>query len=536
MAYVSVCVLLLYCIYIIMELPGDGCAGGGGGGGGGRNETTCFVLISFHGMVPVIPDDDGGNYHVVAAPFPDGVTTVVSPNNLGYPELVDETHGCETHITTFLRWAWERQTAVGKTPDTLSYEFNDFEKRQMDRLNRQIESKRTQDRVLLLDMEMATHRKSTNDNYGPLYASHTLFDVVKTIKDKAGITWMSHNTGFSPEKRFGSGGACNQCLFYFTDVDYLSDEISNKLVDWKRNMRSGGNPKCKTVNDENVELCRGLSLTFERNVLTIQFDFGRQLSDQWFDVSLTELFGLLKRVISFSLGSLGVEFVSDHMSNCCIADATCSVYSPLTSVSKPRQQLTFLGPKTDSPAAAAAAADGSTRFIISIDAVSSIHPPSYWDAYSQLKKTHQQQLVAAPRRAGSNLHELMVPGSLSSFLPDLRSISTEPVHQYVPKQPVDFGIGWTTGPGGVLVVPRDSSSLDDSCGVEALDSLGNGETFGEVSSPVYSQVFSPDSPPTGGRRCSKKNKNRKTKNRKTKRMKTVRNKRRRKNMSVRHRG
>jgi hypothetical protein len=186
-------------------------------------------------MIPIRLNTDDGKYHVDAADLPEGVSVVVSPNNMGYPELVDNTGG-STYITTFLRWAMRGD----HTPDTLSTEFNTFEKDQMDRLVRRINYERTFDRAAQLDSTpLGLTRKLTYDLHGSLYASHTVFDIVKTIKEAAGITWMTHNT-VSPRKLFMPDGTYNQCLFYFPNLGDQVDGISNKLGDWKTKMGRGG--------------------------------------------------------------------------------------------------------------------------------------------------------------------------------------------------------------------------------------------------------------------------------------------------------
>jgi hypothetical protein len=589
-----VCYYYIGVYIIIMSWPGGG--GGDCAGGGGGNSTTCFAIFSLHGMIPISINTDDGKYHVDAADLPEGVSVVVSPNNMGYPELVDDTGG-STYITTFLRWA-RRGEMRDHTPDTLSTEFNAFEKEQMDRSVRQMKYERTFDRVAQLgSTPLGLTRKLTYDLHGSLYASHTVVDIVKTIKKEAEITWMTHNTGVSPGKLFMPGGTSNQCLFYFPNAD--DDKISNKLFDWKRNMGSRGDATWKSKNTENIELCNMLSLTFEARVLTIQFELGEKENENkiWFVVSFNDLFEQLKRVISFSLGA---DFVREHMSNCCIADSACSVFAvPRSGVpGAPRQEITILGPKTDSPASASA--DGSTTLMIDVHDVGSQHPRSFWEAYHRLAHTYKQQQVTAPCPAGSTLHELVIPQSLTSFLPHLSTsaiihritpilndegnvigmtiiyknpdgLFTEEVVMYEPIQPTvsreSGDLGWSVGKGGELVVVDDASLphhalLDDDdsgfshCAnqddspphLSQLLSPVSSQVFSPLSSPVHMQEFLPGHPPYGGgRRCSKKNKNNnrsmknrnrtmKNRNRTMKKMKTIRNKRKRKNRSVRRRG
>lgn len=566
--------LLLYYYYyigiyiIIMDLPvGSGGGGGGGCAGGGGNPTTCFAIFSLHGMIPLFLKGDG-KYYVDAADFPEGVVDVVSPNNMGYSELVDDTGG-STYISTFLRWVRKRDC---HTPDTLSDELNAFEKEHMERLDRQMKYERSFDRVVRLgNTPLELTRKLTSNIHGSLYASHTVVNIVKTIKDEAEITWRKHNTGVSPGKLFMPDGTYNQCLFYFPNADdRIIDEISNKLIAWKKNMRSSGDPKWKFDNAKSIELCNRLSLTFENSVLTIQFELGGKENDKWFMVSFNDLFEQLKRVISFSLGS---DFVLRHMSNCCIADLACSVFAVPRVPGAPKQEITILGPKTDSPASASAG--GSKTLIIDVRDVGFRHPRSFWVAFDQLTRTHKQQQAAAPRPAGSTLHDLVIPHSLSSFLPHLSTREiihgitpilddtgnvigmtvirkrqdgsfTEEVVMYEPNQPirpVDGGPGWRFGERGELVVVPslldDDDDDDFSHCAKQEDSVPRLSQLSPVPSPEHRPV--PDTPPYGGgRRCSKKKKNKnrsmKNRNRAMKKMKTIRNKRKRKNMSVRRRG
>jgi hypothetical protein len=348
-----------------------------------------------------------------------------------------------------------------------------------------------------------------------------------------------------------------------------------------------------------------LSLTFENPVLTIQFELGEKENENkiWFVVSFNDLFEQLKRVISFSLGA---DFVLQHMSNCCIADSACSVFAvPRSRVpGAHRQEITILGPKTDSPASASA--DGSKTLLIDVHDFGSQHPRSFWEAYHRLAHTHKQQQVTAPGPAGSTLHELVIPSSLSSFLPHLSTSAiihritsilndegnvigmtiiyknpdgsfTEEEVMYEPIQPTvgheSGDLGWSVVDGDKLVVDHPPlphhASLDAYSGfshcanqydsapqLSQLLSPVSSPVFSPLSSPVHTQVFSPP-PQGGGRRCSKKKKNKnrsmtnrsmtnrsmtnwlmKNRNRSMKnaKMKTIRNKRKRKHMSVRRRG
>jgi hypothetical protein len=545
-----------------MDSPGDGGGGGGGGGGVEKQKIppiTCFAIVSFHGIIPL--STDGDEYRVDAKSLPQEVSVVVSPNNVGYPLLLNEKDGAKTYSTIFAGWA---RNLFDKTPESLSASLNAFENPNMENLKDQMSYQR-RDVDVIDGATRGSDRRLTSFRDGIMLAGHNVVDFVEMVNREAQITWGVHYGKVVPLKLFDPYGANNKCSFYFpqatpAEISELQ-ELPNKLPN-----------KLKAGSEEDRNLFQGLSLKFENNVLEIMFNvleikYGGA-RDRWKMCSLDKLFILLKSVISFSLGP---GFVLQHMSNCCIADSACSVFAVRRRFpDDPRQEITILGPKTDSPASASAG--GATTLLIDVHNFGSRLPSSYWKAFDQLKQFHKQQLAAAPRPAGSTLHELVIPPSLTSFLPRLKTpviiheitpifnekdvvigmkviykhpdgSKTDKVVLYEPNQPIMLVDG-RDDDDVAFKRPRSPSSVLSRV-AHFEDTPPQPELSSPEPSPPSSPVFHHPPPHDGGRRCSKKKKNRsmknknrttKNRNRSMKNRKTIRNKRKRKNMSVRRRG